>query len=69
MVPPGRPTQVKTVARTSQYDGRVIYAVTLACGCSFLEHRLSTEAAPEVGRADLCFASHSDEPLDPNGIL
>jgi hypothetical protein len=65
----GRLTHVKTVVLTSQDGARVIYAVTLACGCRFWEHRLSTALAPEIGRQDRCFASHSDELIDLDGVI
>jgi hypothetical protein len=65
---------VASVRRHAVYLDAVIYQVTLTCGCRFWEHRQGTEAPPEIGRVERCFATHVTSPdltLDPfaDGVL
>ena len=72
----GRVVVLASVERQDEYADRVVYHVTLSCGCQYWEHRQAAEHGPEPGRAAACFATHrpSDErarTLDPsaNGVI
>jgi hypothetical protein len=48
---------VERVSENEQ-SGRVIYRVTLSCGCSYWEHRSASAIRPMIGTAASCWADH-----------
>jgi hypothetical protein len=48
---------VERVSEDKQ-SGRVIYRITLSCGCSYWEHRSASATHPMVGTAASCWADH-----------
>jgi hypothetical protein len=59
MSPKGRLTYIRNAEIDSVDARRIVYDITLACGCRFPEEHARGEAPPEIGRPEFCFADHA----------
>ena len=55
---PARSIPVALIRRSGMYADRVIYEVTLACGCHFWEHRAVSAPPPDLAEVHVCVSLH-----------